>query len=360
MWVDDVEKEYIAQKNENILVTGASGFIGCHVVDVLLKKGFTSIKCLVRQTSDISRLELIISNNGGNGRVEIIEGNLLSSESCRAITENISIVYHLAAAMGTKIFSEAYLNSVVTTKNLLEALINQRSLKRFVNVSSFIVYSGPRGRGKNIIDELSPVEREPEKRSQAYCYGKVKQDEIVISYGEKYGLPYVIVRPGTVYGPGKAFIPPRVGTDTFGLFIHLGGSNKLPLTYVTNCAEAIVLAGLVAGIEKEVFNIVDDDLPTSREFLREYKKYVKRFKSIYIPHILSYLLYYAWEKFANWSKGQLPLVYTRREWWAIWKKVEFKNNKIKEKLGWRQSVSTREGLNMFFDYCRRYYKINSN
>lgn len=202
-----MERELIAEKNEKILVTGASGFIGCHVVEVLLKQGFNSIRCLVRETSDTARLEVIISNNNTNGQIEIIRGNLLSSECCSAIVKDVSVVYHLAAAMGTKIFSEAYLHSVVTTKNLLEASIKQKSLKRFVNVSSFIVYSGPRGRRKNILDELSPVEKEPEKRAQAYCYGKVKQDEIVIYYGDKYGLPYVIVRPGTVYGPGKAFIP---------------------------------------------------------------------------------------------------------------------------------------------------------
>lgn len=251
---------FIIGPDDDVLVTGASGFIGCYVVDELLKRGFNSIKCLTRETSDTSRLLSIITWHDASKRVEIFRGDLLSSEDCLRITKGIKVIYYLAAAMGTKIFSDAFLHSVVTTRNLIEAGLSNSCLRRFVNVSSFIVYKGPHRRQKNILDESSPVETEPERRSQAYCFGKVKQDELVISYGEKYNFPFVIVRPGTVYGPGKAFIPPRVGMDTFGIFLHLGGPNKIPLCYVSNCAEAIVLAGLTPGIEKEVFNIVDDNL----------------------------------------------------------------------------------------------------
>ena len=58
----------------------------------------------------------------------------------------------------------------------------------------------------------------------------------------------------------------------FGIFLHLGGSNPIPFTYVDNCADAIVLAGLTPGVDGEVFNVVDDNLPTSRQFLRLYKQ----------------------------------------------------------------------------------------
>src|SRR5208283_5546268 len=141
---------------------------------------------------------------------------------------------------------------------------------------------------RNILDESCPVEPYPEMRGDAYCYAKVKQDELVISYGRQFGIPYVIVRPGIVYGPGKEAISGRVGIDTFGFFLHLGGSNTIPLTYVDNCAAAIVLAGLVKGVDGEAFNVVDDDLPSSRQFLRRYKKNAKQFKSIYVPHLISY------------------------------------------------------------------------
>ncbi len=92
---------------------------------------------------------------------------------------------------------------------------------------------------------------------------------------KEFGTRYVVVRPGSVYGAGKADITGRVGIGTFGFFLHLGGSNTIPFTYVDNCASAIVLAGLVEGVDGEVFNVLDDDLPSSRQFLRLYKKNVR-------------------------------------------------------------------------------------
>ena len=173
------------------------------------------------------------------------------------------------------------------------------------------------------MDESCPIEEHAGLRGEAYCFAKVKQEEIVIEYGKNYGIPYVVVRPGSVYGVGKEEIAGRVGISTFGLFLHLGGSNTIPFTYVDNCAEAIVLAGLVKGVDGEIFNAVDDDLPSSRQFLRLYKKNVRRFKSFYVPHVVSHALCYLWEKYSEWSEGQLPPVFNRRRWYANWKKTRY-------------------------------------
>jgi nucleoside-diphosphate-sugar epimerase len=121
---------------------------------------------------------------------------------------------------------------------------------------------------------------------------------------------------------------------------------------VDNCAEAIVLAGLRKGVEGQTFNVVDDDLPSSRQFLQMYKEQVRPFRSIYVPHAVSYLLCLFWEKYSQWSEGQLPPVHNRRSWAASWKKAVYSNEKIKQSLGWRPRVSTREGLTEFFAACR--------
>ena len=274
------------------------------------------------------------------------------------MTRGISVIYHLAAGTGTKSFADAFLNSVVTTRNLIEAALVHSNLKRFVNVSSFAVYTNRGKKKRRLLDETCPVEQHPESRAEAYCYGKLRQDELVLEYGRKRDLPYVIMRPGTVYGPGKCFIPGRVGIDTFGVFLHLGGPNRLPLSYVDNCADAIALAGLLKGIDGEVFNIVDDDLPSSRRFLRLYKRQVKRFQTFYVPHALSWLFCLAWENFSKWSRGQVPAVFTRREWSAYWKQTRYSNIKAKDKLGWSPTVSTEEGLHRFFVACKQVRQEN--
>jgi nucleoside-diphosphate-sugar epimerase len=306
----------------------------------------------VRSTCRRARLNEAIDRRDAAGRVEMIRGNLLSRGDCSIAAKDVTLIYHLAAGTGTKAFPDAFLNSVVATRNLLEAVQEQKCLRRFVNVSSFAVYTNRNKPRSWLLDESCPVENHPESRAEAYCFGKTKQDELVEEYAKKHGLPFVTVRPGTVYGPGKKAIPGRVGIDSFGIFLHMGGPTSLPLTYVENCAEAIVMAGLKPRIEGQVFNIVDDDLPSSRRFLQLYKKNVRRFRSIYMPHAISYIFCALWEKYSTWSHGQLPPVYTRREWAASWKTTRYSNRRIKDIVGWSPKVSTHEGLQRFFESAR--------
>jgi len=261
------------------------------------------------------------------------------------------VVFHLAAGTGEASFPDAFMNSVVTTRNLLDACLQHRCLSRFVNISSFAVYTNIRAPRWRLLDESCPIEGRPELRGDAYCFAKVKQEQILTDYGKRLGIPYVIVRPGSVYGPGHDGIPGRVGINTFGVFLHLGGFNTIPFTYVNNCAEAIVLAGLKKGVDGEAFNVVDDDLPSSRRFLRLYKENVRRFTSIYVPHAVSYALCYLWEKYSGWSQGQLPPVFNRRRWHSQWKKTRYSNEKVKARLGWTPQVPTAEGLRRYFQSC---------
>ncbi|MGO8756722.1 MAG: NAD-dependent epimerase/dehydratase family protein [Terracidiphilus sp.] len=342
----------IIGKQELILVTGAAGFIGAAVVRRLLEMGFTNLRCLVRTEVSAARLRSKLADDARTAAVEVLQGNLLSREDCRSAASQASVVLHLAAGRGEKSYPDAYMNSVVTTRNLIEASLATGRLKRFVNVSSFSVYTNRNKKKSRLLDESCPVDERPERRGEAYTFAKAKQDEMVMEYGKNSGLPFVIVRPGHVYGPGNEAISGRVGIDTFGIFLHMGGWNTIPFTYVDNCAEAIVLAGIVPGVEREVFNVVDDDPMSSRRFLRQYKKNVGRFRSFYVPHLCSYLLCWIWEWYSAWSQGQLPPAFNRRRWSAFWKSTSYSNRHIKDRLGWKPAVSMQEGMRRYFEACR--------
>jgi nucleoside-diphosphate-sugar epimerase len=353
-----IEDDYIIDRRDPILITGANGFIGSRVAETLLRYGFKSLRCFVRPSSNLATLKSLIESTDNDGKLNIVQGNLLSRDDCKEATKDVSLVYHLAAATAEKSLSGAFMNSVVTTRNLLDAILESGSLKRFVIVSSFTVYSNSKMKPGALLDETCEVENEPQLRGEAYCYGKVKQEELLHEYGKKYDIPHVILRPGAVYGPGRKAITGRVGIDKFGIFLHLGGSNRLPLTYVDNCADAIVLAGLKKGVEGEVFNIVDDEILTSRAFLKMYKERVKSFKSIYIPKKVSYLFCYLWEKCSMWSGGKLSLAFNRKRWSAEWRGNRYSNDKLKILLGWKPRVSPEEGLKRYFEYCRKAGEFN--
>jgi nucleoside-diphosphate-sugar epimerase len=349
--VSSAREDFIIGLDDPILITGASGFIGSKVLDSLLDLGFRNLRCFARPSGRLVRLEEKIAKRGKGATLSVFRGNLLSKEDCLNATRDVAVILHLAAGRGEKSIPDAFMNSVVTTRNLLDACVQHRCLKRFVNVSSFTVYNNQERQG-SLLDETCPLEDHPEQRGDAYDFAKAKQDELLTAYGKNFGLPYVIVRPGFVYGPGNEGITGRVGLGTFGIFLHLGGGNRIPFTYVDNCADAVVLAGLKKGIDGEVFNVVDDELPSSRQFLRLYKRHVRKFKSLYVPHPVSYSLCYLWEKYSIWSEGQLPLSFNRKKWYAFWKRTRYSNQKLKSRVGWMPKIKTSEGLMRYFASCR--------
>ena len=331
--------------HESILVTGSAGFIGTRVIKALLEYGFTNIRCFVRPSSRLDRLKEAIGTFDAGTNVEVIVGDLLSGHDCQTAARDVSVIYHLAAGFD-KSFAGAFMNSALATRNLLDAFIEHGKPKRFVNVSSFAVYSTLSLKHGATLDETCPLEEAPQERFDAYGFGKLKQEELVREYNRRYKLPYVILRPGYVFGAGKRELSGRVGINTFGFFIQVNGSNFLPLTYVDNCAEAIVLAGLKPGIENEIFNVVDDDLLRGRDFLRACQR-ARPFRSVRLPYSLAYFACSLWEKYSNWSKGQLPAVFNRRRCAAEWKSQCYSNQKLKERVGWKPRVSMEQAMETF-------------
>ena len=340
-----MNRKSIAVPNECILVTGSNGFIGSKVVQELLEYGFANLRCFVRPSSKLDRLEKLLGEAHARQNVEVVVGDLLSQDDCRKATAGVSIIYHLAAGM-EKSFAGAFMNSALATRNLMDAFIERGEPKRFVNVSSFAVYSNLSLKRGALLDETCPLEDAPQERFDPYGFGKLKQEQIVREYGNEHNLPYVILRPGYVFGPGKRELNGRVAINTFGFLIQVGGSHLLPLTFVDNCAEAIVLAGLTAGIDGEVFNVVDDELLSGRQFLKPYKAKLER-SSVRIPYVAAYGLCFLWEKYAKWSNGQLPAVFNRRRCAAEWKGNSYSNQRLHERLDWKPRVPMAQAMTAF-------------
>ena len=337
----------LASDADIVLVTGANGYLGSVVAHRLLSEGRARVRCLVREAPP-KRLQQATSVTA-DARLEIVVGNLLSPADCIRAVEGVSVIYHLAAGV-EKSFAGCVMNSAVATRNLLDAAARQSLLKRFVNISSIAVYGNGTIPRRGVIDERCPVESRLVERHEPYTFGKAMQDRVVQEFASKLCLPCVTVRPGVVFGPGKAKITDRVGTATFGVFLHLGLRNRIPFTYIDNCADAIVLAGMRPAIDGEVLNVVDDNLPTSTEFLKLYKRRVGHFFSLPVPYPLWYGFCSLWERYSKWSEGQLPPVFNRRTCAVFWKGHNYSNDKAKRLLGWTPRVPMAEGLERFFRY----------
>lgn len=338
-----------------ILVTGAGGFLGVHVVERLLALGYTDIRCFLRDRTKAAPL-MKLAEVYPAAQVELCYGNLKSKADCSRAVADVSTVFHLAAGLKGSA-AELFADSVVVSRNLLEALeareerdgISIRET-RIVLISSFGVYGVvPLGRGA-LVDERTPLEQHPELRDP-YSHSKLRQEQLFWDYQQKAGFELVVLRPGVIYGPGGGAFSNRVGIKIGPVFFHLGGSNLLPLAYVVNCAEAIVVAGMHPDAAGQAYNVHDDQLPTAAQYLRAYKSQVKRIRSLRVPYFMTMLLAKLLERYHRKSKGQLPAIITRYKASAAWGGSTFSNAKL-HSLGWQPIVAAPDAMAQTFAYVR--------
>ncbi len=333
-----------------ILVTGAGGFLGTHVVERLLAHGYTDIRCLLRDRSKAARLTEL-AQSYPDACLEMCYGNLRTKATCADAVAGVSMVVHLAAGLKGAA-ADLFSDSVVASRTLLEALETRQDIPlsstRVLLISSFGVYGVAAIQRGARVDEKTPLEPRPELRD-IYSFSKLRQEQLFWEYQKKDGFQLVVLRPGVIYGLGGGAFSNRVGLQVGPLYLHLGGSNLLPLSYVVNCAEAIACAAGHPDAAGQVYNVHDDDLPTASQYLRRYKRLVKPIRSIRLPYFVTRFLAGSMEDYNRRSQGQLPAVLTRYKVAAAWGGNTFSNAKL-HALGWHQLISTTDALAKTFDY----------
>jgi nucleoside-diphosphate-sugar epimerase len=326
------------------LVTGATGFVGTALVERLIARGERDLRCLVRSGSDRSSLAAI-AKRYPDAQVELFLGSLGDRAGAARMLDGVDVVYHLAASLlGAP--ADMFLNIVVASKHLLEAIAAAGRRIKVVLVSSFGVYGVAGLPAGALVDESTPLETHPERRD-IYSQAKLRQETLFREYQARVGFPLVVLRPGVIYGAGGSRMSVRVGLDLAGVFLYLGGKNLLPLTYVESCADAIALAGMSAAADGQTYNVVDDEQVTAKQFLKRFQREVRPLKVLPVPYLALQLGSRLVVAYHRWSKGQLPAVFTPYKTAASWKPTRFTNEKLKT-LGWKPLISTEEGLRRSF------------
>jgi len=321
-------------------VTGGTGFLGRRLLQTLLDRDI-HVRCLARSQNSIDAALSELTPEQQR-RLQFVRGDLADADTLEDHLQGVDVVYHLAAALNGSC-STMFLNTVVPSRGLMQAAA-RAEVGRFVHISSLGVYGTASLRRWGTLDETTPVDPQPEQRDP-YTFSKIRQESIAWELREQLGLPLVVVRPGVIYGPGRSLLTSRVGLSLGPLLLRMGGGQRLPYTYVENCAEAICLAGLTPGMEGEIVNVVDDDLPTGCRILRMLRKNGKTVRSLWIPRAAISPLSALYARYSRWSEGQLPPVLSWHKSEAMWKPLRYSNRKAKHSLKWRPAISTEEGLN---------------
>jgi nucleoside-diphosphate-sugar epimerase len=329
-----------------ILVTGAAGFLGGRIVERLLARQQHDLRLAVRQSMSEAKLMRWRSEYPA-GHLEVAPLNLLAPASIGAALQGVDTIVHAAA--GTKGgVADMFMNSVVGTRNLLDA-IGGTKVRRIVLVSSFSVYRTVDLPDNALLTEESPLESVGVEKG-GYAYTKVQQEHLFHEYQSRLGIESVIVRPGVIYGPGGSAMSSRVGISALGLFASLGRANLIPLNHVDNCADAIAHATIHAS-SGSVFNLVDDNLPTCAQYLREYRRNVKRMRVVPMPYPALMAAAKWLTRYSARSSGQLPAVLTPYVVRSMYRPLRYSNQAIKS-LGWSELVPIERGVPSFLEHLK--------
>ena len=257
---------------KKILVTGADGFIGSHLTEELLRKGYT-VKALSQYNS---------FNNWGwledipkNKNLEVISGDVRDPHFCKEITKDIDVVFHLAALIAipySYVAPDSYVDTNVKgTLNICQAA-KENNVSRVIHTSTSEVY----GTAKYVpIDE-----KHPKQAQSPYSASKIGADAMAISFFNAFELPVTIARPFNTYGPrqsARAIIPTIISQIAAGKKqIKLGDlSPTRDFNFVKDtCRGFIALAENDQTIGKEI-NIASNFEISMKDILELIKKIMK-------------------------------------------------------------------------------------
>ena len=256
-----------------VLITGAGGFIGSHLVDSQLEYGY-----------DVRAVDLhldLLRHQEANPHLEAIRGDITEKHLVQKLVEGIDIVYHLASAhLDVSLSDEQYRRvNVGATLSLLEAA-RQAGVKRFVHCSSVGVIGDVQDPPADESTECHPV--------NIYERTKLEGERIALDFASRTGFPVVVVRPAWVYGPRCPRTEKLFRTISKGRLPIFGrGRNLRHPVYISDAVRGLELCAETRDIDGEVFIVAGETPVESRELIKVISRQLNaRTQNIYLPLFL--------------------------------------------------------------------------
>ena len=235
-----------------VLVTGAEGFIGSHLTELLVEKGF-EVKAFVRYNfkNDWGWLEESKYKND----IEIYTGDVRDYDSVYDAMKGVDVVFHLAALIG---IPYSYISPLAYIKTNTEGTYNILESGRKLNLERIIITSTSEIYGTA---QYVPIdEKHPYNPQSPYAASKAAADHLALSYYRSFGTPVTIIRPFNTYGPrqsARAVIPTIISQILAGKKqIKLGNlSPTRDLNYVKDIANGFITVGLHESTVGDVYNL---------------------------------------------------------------------------------------------------------
>lgn len=235
-----------------ILVTGSEGFIGSHLVEMLIKKKH-KVRALVLYNSFNSWGWLDSLTEDTKKKIEVVLGDIRDKESVEESIKGMDVVINLAALIGIPYSynaSKSYVDTnIIGLLNILNSA-RKKKLKQIIHISTSEVYGSP----KKI-----PIKENHNLNAQSpYAASKIAADQLALSFNKSFGLPVTIIRPFNTYGPrqsARAIIPTIITQALKNNRIEVGSTfPKRDLVYVEDTANGIISA---IGNKKSIGQVIN-------------------------------------------------------------------------------------------------------
>ena len=323
------------------VVTGASGLLGSYLTEILVQRG-QRVRALARESSDVRLLEKL--------GVELLRGDLADGDFAQQAIASADVVYHCAGRIRNwGPWEDFQRGNILSTRHVVDAC-HRHQVRRLVHVSSLAVYGHPPG-GKGELTEAEPLGQHPWSYDY-YNDSKIAAERIV----EELGDAATIVRPTWFFGPrDKAFVPRVLAALRKGAVWVIGSrQNQLNGLYVTDLAEAVILAGdspKAAGqaynlcaehgiTQQELFDILCDGFDIPR---------VRRRIPLVIAHHFAHLV----ETVSRLAGRKDPPSISRHALSVLARPASFSSAKARRELGWEIKVRQPEGLSKSIEWIQR-------
>lgn len=326
----------------SVLVTGASGFLGGRLVQVLVQQG-EQVTILARPTSDLRHLSAF-----AGGSIRVVTGGLTESGSLLDAVRDATVIFHCAAASTDWARMSVYTESNVSgTQMLLEAARHATRLQRFIHVSTTDVYGYP----------SIPCAETGSLKDAGLPYNRTKifAERAVWQEAQQSGLPVTVVRPATIYGPrGKAFVSDIAALLRKRQMIFIdGGRATAGLIYVDDAVDAMIAAARSPAAEGQVYNLSDGSGTTWKDYIRGLAGrlgYILPW--INLPFAVAIGIAHAMEAPFRYlpTPGRPPL--TRHAVLLLGRDQEFPTHKARAELGFTPKVSLDEGIARSVDWLK--------
>ncbi|MFN3695021.1 MAG: NAD-dependent epimerase/dehydratase family protein [Ignavibacterium sp.] len=318
------------------IVTGGTGFVGSHLVDLLLDKAY-EVRCITRKSSDLRWLQ--------GKDVKIYDCGLYDKEALKEVIKDSDYIFHVACVVKSKTSEGYFKGNVETTRTLIEAALESRAnLKRFLVVSSQTV-TGPSYDGK-------PVNEETEcKPITTYGKSKLEEEKLVLSFKDQ--LPVTICRAPAVYGERDTEIFIYFKTFSKGLTTTIGfNEKKLSLIHVQDLVNGFYLAATNDIAIGKIYFISSEEFYTWPQINNITAKIIgKKPIVIKVPHFLVYTIAAVAQFAAMFSSKPATLNIEKakditQQYWIC------DTSKAVRELGYHQNISIDEGIKRTIEWYK--------